>query len=510
MTDSTVDVLIVGAGPTGLTLACILARSGARVRIVDALREPPSSSRGKGLQPRSLEMFDDLGIVERVIGNGVFGLPMRYYDETGRFKDDRLYEQRKPRPDAPYVNPLLTPQWRVEEALRAKLSELGVRVEYGVQLTAFASREDGITVELTGATREPTSIRVPWLVGCDGGKSTIRHLTQIPFLGETLETHRMLVGDVRIDGLDREHWHIFKSSDGFLALCPLPSTDSFQFQASVAPGQEDEPSLEVFQRITDRRTSGGAYRLADATWMSLWRANVRMVDRYRQGRVFLAGDAAHVHSPAGGQGMNTGIQDACNLGWKLAAVLNGADASLLDTYQEERLPIAASVLGLSTELMSAVVASGTLAFQRNDQTLQLGLGYRHSSLTRETRAAGEGLRAGDRAPDAPDLVGPQGAYRMFDLLRGPQWTLLAFGARWHSVIQTCVAQFEGSLRGHVIVPERGDSTHYVDASGHARAAYGESSLFVIRPDNYVGMATDDVNTAAVIEYLEQRLRPVPR
>jgi 2-polyprenyl-6-methoxyphenol hydroxylase-like FAD-dependent oxidoreductase len=201
-------------------------------------------------------MFDDLGIVDRVIANGVFGLPIRYYDEEGRFKDDRLYERRKPRPDAPYVNPMLIPQWRVEEALRAKLTELGVRVEYGIEVKTLTQHEDGLTVELTGADCEPTSMSVPWLVGCDGGKSTIRHLTQIAFLGETLETHRMLVGDVRVAGLDREHWHIWKSADGFLALCPLPSTDSFQFQGSVAPGQDDAASLEAFQRLVDRRTSG--------------------------------------------------------------------------------------------------------------------------------------------------------------------------------------------------------------------------------------------------------------
>src|SRR5262245_9357764 len=126
------------------------------------------------------------------------------------------------------------------------------------------------------------------------------------------------------------------------------------------------------------------------------------------------------------------------------------------------------------------------------------------------RPTGEGLRAGDRAPDAPGLIGPQGACRMFDLLRGPQWTLLAFGAGWHSVVETCVAQFNGSLRGHVVVPERGAAAHYVDAAGHARAAYSDSSLFVIRPDNYVGMATNDPDASPVIDYLKSVCAPSHR
>ncbi len=213
---------------------------------------------------------------------------------------------------------MITPQWRVEAALREKLEQLGVRVEFGIELTGISQDGDGVTASLAGPG--PMSIRARWLVGCDGGKSVVRHLTGIAFLGETLETYRMLVGDVHVEGIDRDHWHIWKSAEGFLALCPLPSTDVFQFQASIAPGQECETSLETFQRIVERRTGQSNIRLGEPTWMSLWRANVRMVDRYRQDRVFLAGDSAHVHSPAGGQGMNTGIQDAYNLGWKLAAV----------------------------------------------------------------------------------------------------------------------------------------------------------------------------------------------
>jgi 2-polyprenyl-6-methoxyphenol hydroxylase-like FAD-dependent oxidoreductase len=499
------DVLIVGAGPTGLTLACLLARRRVDFRIIDASPTPPAGSRGKGLQPRSLELFDDLGIVEQVVANGLFGLPVRFYDEAGNPRVEDLYQNRSPRPDAPYLKPLLTPQWRVEAALREKLDELGRRPEFGTGLAGFHQNENGVTADVLGPAGSET-IRAGWLVGCDGGSSLVRRSAGIDFLGETLETYRKLVGDVRVTGLDRDHWHIWRSTEGFLALCPLPSTDMFQFQAGVGPDQESDATLDTFQRLTEQRTARDDIRLSAPAWMSLWRANIRMVNRYRTGRVFLAGDAAHVHSPAGGQGMNTGIQDAYNLAWKLAAVIGGVDAALLDTYEQERLPIAAWVLGISTQLMTSAVATRTIAFRRDEETLQLGLGYRECGLTQDMRPAGDGLRAGDRAPDAPGLTGPGGSCRVFDLLRGPHATLLGFGARWQPLIETCKARFIDGLKGYVLVGAPGDPRHYLDAEGHARAAYHDDTLFVVRPDNYVGFAIEVADGEAIVDYLTKILR----
>jgi 2-polyprenyl-6-methoxyphenol hydroxylase-like FAD-dependent oxidoreductase len=498
------EVVIVGAGPTGLTLACLLARSNVDFRIIDAASEPPAGSRGKGLQPRSVELFDDLGVAAQIIGHGVFGLKVRHYDENGAARVEEIHETISPRPDASYLQALILPQWRVEEVLRARLAELGRTVEFGFTLTGFSQDEDAVTAEVSGPDGV-LEIKARWLVGCDGGKSMVRHLAGINFMGETLETHRMLLGDWRVSGLDREHWHIWRSAEGFLALCPLPSTEAFQFQASVAPGQDPSTAVENYREVLARRTGRGDITISEPGWRSLWRANIRMVDHYREKRVFLAGDAAHVHSPAAGQGMNTGIQDAFNLGWKLAAVANGADEKLLESYQEERLPIAAGVLGVSTELMQAAVAAGTFVFRRDAQTLQLGLNYRQSGLTRELRGEVEGLRGGDRAPEAPGLVGADGLDRMFDLLRGRQVTLLGFWARWQELIASCEARFPGRLKGYVIVDRPGDPRHVVDAAGHARAAYGEDALFVVRPDNYVGLATRDADVETVIGYLGQIL-----
>src|SRR5262249_25427850 len=228
---------------------------------------------------------------------------------------------RVPTPDVPYASTLIIPQWRVEEILRNRLGALGGTVELGTRLTGLTQDEAGITATLArGDVNE--EVRIDYLVGCDGGHSFVHRLMGLELRGETYETQRMWVGDVEAEGLDRDYWHAWpKAEGGPIALCPLPGTSSFQFQALITGETAPEPSIEVFQKTFNERTGRSDIRLHNPTWLSLYRANVRMVDRYRVGRAFLAGDAAHVHSPAGGQGMNTGIQDAYNLGWKLERVL---------------------------------------------------------------------------------------------------------------------------------------------------------------------------------------------
>ena len=380
------QVLIIGAGPTGLTLALDLARRGVPYRIVDASPAPFAGSRGKGLQPRSMEVFHDLGVIEPVLASGRFHVRMRAYNGREVVRDWDMHEGRHPTADRPYASTMIIPQFRVEQILRDALPS---PVEYGKPLTTFTQDFSGVTAVVGGET-----VRASYLVGCDGGKSFVRKRLGVPFLGETLESHRMLVGDLRVSGLDREYWHGWGGEGFWLGLCPLPGTDLYQFQSS----DSGEPSLELYRQIVRDRTGLDDVVVHDATWMSLYRTNIRMVDRFRDGRVFLAGDAAHVHSPAGAQGMNTGIQDAYNLGWKLAM------ETQLDTYESERKPVAEWLLGLTTEIHM----SGKPFEQRDDETLQLSLSYR--------TADGPGLRAGDRMPDGVTAEG-----RILDLLRGPDF-----------------------------------------------------------------------------------------
>jgi 2-polyprenyl-6-methoxyphenol hydroxylase-like FAD-dependent oxidoreductase len=472
-------VLITGAGPTGLMLACELARRGVPFRLIEASPGPQPGSRGKGLQPRSLEVFDDLGIVERVLAHGRLAMPIISTGPDGRVTVGGAEpEELTGRPDIPYTTSLITPEWRVEEALRARLAEFGGAVEFGTTLSDFRSSASGVSAVLVKDGRSET-VRADWLAGCDGGHSVVRKRSGIAFVGETREDVRMLVADVPADGLDRDAWHMWRHAEGIVSLCPLPSTGVFQYQASIGPGQDPSLSLANLQATLERRTGRTDIRLHEPEWSTLWRANIRLVDHYRDGRVFLAGDAAHIHSPAGGQGMNTGIQDAYNLGWKLAAVVAGAPEALLDTYEAERRPIAAGVLAMSNARLQEVIEKNAVPVRRDASTIQLDVGYRGSSLARDDRDDTATLRAGDRAPDA---VVPGG--RLFDLTRGGHFTLLSFGAR-------PAIEAPGLT---VVGPD--------DLTG-AAGTYGATgtTLVLIRPDGYIGLISDRGDVAAVSDYL---------
>lgn len=484
-------VLIAGAGPTGLTLACELARRGVPFRLVDASPGPQPGSRGKGLQPRTLEVFDDLGIVNRVIAHGRMAMPIRSTAADGQVTLSGM-ESVRPRPDVPYPAALITPEWRVEEALRLRLADLGGTVEFGAALDRFQQWDEAVSATVV-RDRGAETIVARWLVGSDGGHSTVRKGAGIRFEGETREEVRMIVADVELDGLDRDAWHMWRHPEGFAALCPLPSTDAFQFQAAIAPGQDPALGLANMQAILDRRSGRTDIRLRQPAWTSLWRANVRLADRYREGRVFLAGDAAHIHSPAGGQGMNTGIQDAYNLGWKLAAVANGASPALLDSYEAERRPVAAGVLALSDARLTRAIEQKGIPTTHDATTAQLGLTYRGSAVARDDRDEAAVLRAGDRAPDATQLETADGECRLFDLTRHAGFTLLNFGPA------VPIEALSPRLKTIRVAAHSGDPEVIVDAKGHLARAYGagDRTLVLIRPDGYVAAISDAGDISSV-------------
>jgi len=475
-----VEVLIVGAGPTGLTLACDLARRGIDCRIIERTGQYGTASRAKTIQPRSLEIADDLGVVDRILARGTVHVPTRHYDR------DRVVSEAveaavgvTPGPDFPYPAPVWIAQPYVEAALRNRLAELGGRVELGTEVINLVQDANGATVTVRTAAGVAT-FGAQYVVGCDGGRSTVRQLARVTLHGTSLPEHRWYLGDVRTNGLDRHCQHLWMTPEhGVLSLFPLPHTDTFQFQASIPADDHEpaEPSLELYQQILDERAGLSGVRLSDPSWLSLYRINVAMVDRYRIGRVFLAGDAAHVHSPGGGQGMNTGIQDAYNLGWKLAAVLSGTDATLLDTYQTERMPIARAVLDDSTARLHMLMrAAGDGDGQRaqrdltDDFTTGLTIAYPGSPLSCPGSAGR--VRAGDRAPDAPSRDTDGRPIRLFDIFRGPHWTLLAFGAAPHLVDTPY-----GPVRAHAVT----------DQTGTARRVYGipGDGTVLIRPDGHI-------------------------
>ncbi|MFC4533285.1 FAD-dependent monooxygenase [Sphaerisporangium dianthi] len=492
------DVLVVGAGPTGLTLACDLARRGVAVRIVDRVPEFPHGSRGKGLSPRSLEVLDDLGVVERLLESGTTHLPHRKYRGAEVVAEIDPEADRVATPDVPYPTGLLIPQWRVERTLRERLAEFDVAVEVDAELRDIGQDADGVTATVAGKP-----IRARYLVGCDGGRSTVRKALGLRLHGQTPDIQLMAVGDVEVDGLGRDAWHQWFAGGSAIMLCPLPGTTAFQVQASHELGPDGtplEPTLETFQRTFDRVAGIPGVRLRDLTWSSSYRVNVRMVDRLRVDRVFLAGDAAHVHPIAGGLGMNTGIQDAYNLGWKLGLVLAGKAApDLLDTYDEERLPIASRLLDITSERLDAVLTAieqsgGGVDAVASPELTQLQLGYRWSRLSRDAAGRSGHVRPGDRAPDGLCLDPVTGSrIRLFDLFRGPRFTLLGLGER-------CGAALD-DLKTDVVAPYLIGPGGLTDDAGHVARAYGHDAQVLVRPDGYVGLIADAGDASAVTDYL---------
>ncbi len=500
MTHPIHDVLIAGAGPTGSALAIDLVRRGLSVRVIDKAEGAFDGSRAKGLQPRSLEVFEDLGVLDPILAEG------RLYPKLGLHLGPftlpwRMMAWRQPSADVPYPNTWMLPQFRTDRLLQQRLAQLGTPVEHGVELLEL--RQDPHTVTATVATRAGRQeITARYLVGADGGASQVRKQLGIPFVGSTDAQDRMLIADATLVGgaLSRDRWHIWPARRGrFVGACPLPHGELFQWMFRLAPDEEPELTREALNRRVRAVMRNPRVELGDIAWTSVFRPNIRLADAYRSGRVFLAGDAAHVHTPAGGQGLNTGIQDGYNLGWKLAQVLAGAPADLLDSYEAERRPVAASVLGLSTKKYEGIGSLDPSSIKRGKDEQQLGITYFGGPLAPGTSDSTTTLRVGDRAPDAMlvDGTGTQG--RLFDRLRGPHFTAIATGTGAADALERLPWPAKGASLRRLVVSER-----------HARStlhrSYGTpgDALILVRPDGYIGhIATRDLldSTCAAITRL---------
>ena len=475
-------VLISGAGAAGLTLAVELARRQVGFVLIDKAPHPFGGSRGKGIQPRSQEVFEDLGVIDRIVAVGGEYPLQRYYTAEGSV-DRPVVELSEATPAEPYQIPLMVPQFLTERVLRDRLAELGHAPRYEHELAGFEQDGDGVTARVVTPGGE-RSVRARYLVGTDGGSSFVRKSLGIDFHGETLGI-RAIVADVLVDGLSADFWHRWgQGSRDQLSLCPLRGTDMFQLQCPIPFDVGVDLSAAGLTGLFRGRTGRDDITITAVSWASAFSMNARLAENYRQGRVFLAGDAAHVHPPTGGQGLNTSVQDAYNLGWKLAAVLDGAPEALLATYEEERKPVAEEVLGLSTRLLDAV--GGRLSRKR--EVSQLDLGYPYSSLSVDSGDRDKGVLAGDRAPDAP-VVGAGGLpTRLFRLFQGTHWTLLG-----HEVDPSSAPAARQGLHIHTI-GERGELK---DVDGHVRMAYelAAEQWVLVRPDGYVATVVDTPDLA---------------
>ena len=508
----TQPILVVGAGPTGLTAALELSRFGVPVRIVEKAKEPATTSRAIGIQARTLELMQQRGLAGEMVrlgnpahGGAVYGGGKLVFRLDFGHVDSRF----------DYL--LFLSQAETERILREAVARQGVTIERGVELVGLsqdALSHDPAPVKavLRHADGRLEQASAPWLISAEGAHSTVRATLDLQFEGKTLDEQYAL-GDLHISGeLPESDFHIFSSPHGFMGLFPM-GDGRYRLIASnpfSTPSRTTEPSLDELQRIYDQRSHIPA-RFHDLTWSSWFRINSRLVRHLRVGRLLLGGDTAHVHSPAGAQGMNTGIQDMINLGWKLALIMQGrAPAALLDTYEQDRLPVMRDVL-FKTENLTGVIGSenpvvrtvfnhlgpfigGAGPVQENStaRMSQVALGYRDSPISANSTHGGA-LHAGDRVPDLPvrhRVAG--GGWRdgeLLGLLDPSRFTVLtAYGdeaASPDAGLCEAAASF-GTGAAFIELAPAGDSA----ARAKYQAALGRSgSVFLVRPDGYAAVAS---------------------
>lgn len=491
------DVLIVGAGPVGSALAIDLIRRGLTVRIIDKAERAFDGSRAKGIQPRTLEVFEDLGALDDILAGGSTYPPLGIHlgPLTARWR--MLRSPHTDDPGVPFPHTWLIPQHRTDRALHDRFAALGGAVEYRCELVELNQVCNAATATIT-TPHGNEIITARYVVGADGGASTVRKQAGIEFLGSTDDSDRMLIVDATVDGgLSRNRWHIWPGLRGrFVGACPLPHSDQFQWMIKL---QRDETPPSDAQQITETiRTRTGNQRLSirDITWKSVFRPNIRLAEHYRNGRIFLAGDAAHAHTPAGAQGLNTGVQDSYNLGWKLAQVIAGAPTELLDTYESERQPIAATVLGLSTKKYQGMAKLDPSSIKRGKDEQQLAITYRGGPLAHNGQATTT-LAVGDRAPDAHLTTEDGQSVRLFDLYRGPHFTALAYGPRAAAALASLPWPTTGAPLKRVFVDA--GSAAFVKTYGIACEA-----VIVIRPDGYIA----SIASRDMVADTETALRPL--
>lgn len=486
------DVLVVGAGPVGLTLAAELARYGLSVRIVDKAAHPTTTSKALAIWSRSLELFDRMGCTEAFLAAGIHG-----HGASIRSGGQILGHARLDVIPSDYNFALMIPQRDTERLMAAHLAQFGVSVERVVELASFEDQGDHVRATLQHEDGTAETVGCQWLVGCDGAHSTVRHALDVPFAGAP-EPNDWVLADVMLTGPSAppaDEVSLYLHRDGLVVIFPMPGP-RFRVVATLGPADpahpQPEPNLDGIQALIDGRTGGG-FTAEDPQWLANFRVHERKVADYRQGRVFLAGDAAHIHSPAGGQGMNTGMQDAINLAWKLAMVRHGAaDPDLLLSYSPERSAVGEMVLrnaGRMTEMATLAnpAAQGVrnlvlrfalgLAPIRDRMALQMSeieIAYVTSPLSRGLHAGAHGLVAGARLPPEHYAGAPPGA--------GDR-PLFVLYAEAGPESEALLGQFPALLE---------------DA---ARTSPDTKLLLIVRPDGYIGFAGKTDQWAEASAYL---------
>jgi len=568
-------ILVVGAGPTGLTMASELYRHGLPCRIIDASPQPCEQSRALGIHARSLEVFEFMGTVEPFLQQGFKLSGVSMFNRGEKVVTLALDEL-----DSPYSFLLSLPQSETERILAAHLESFGARPERSVKLVELTQTPGAVTVTLEHPDGERETDTFDWIIGCDGAHSQVRHSVNASFDGSQYREHFVLADvEIRCPTIDFNQGSIYLSEEGMMAVLPFSQLRgrvlSDLMPEALKPSEmADEPTsrlkppaptLEQMQDLVNRRGPANM-TIGNPAWLATFAISQRQVKQYRHGRVFLAGDAAHIHSPAGGQGMNTGIQDAFNLAWKLALVCKKvARESILDSYQIERHATGAAVLKLTDFLtrvnvlrnhvaqtvrnvLAPILASQEVIQDRMAQKIaELAVNYRHSPIVTENKlslvhaklvghSSGEqpelgewfafdkGPHAGDRAPDAHLQDAANNEHiRLFELLHGTgHHLLLLAGARTTSsgmrslseIANSIVDLYSKQIKVHIIARDAASDqntewtgSRLIDPDLSLHHKYGASSecLYLIRPDAYIGYRSLPADKLALHGYLETLL-----
>ena len=502
------DVIIIGAGPTGLSLACQLIRYGINFVVIEKNETVTPYSKAIGVQARTLEIYDQMGLAQPAIQRGTIANRVRLI-EGGEIRGEmHLGNFGKDLSQYPYM--LMLEQSKNEELLYEFVRNHDRDVSWKTELESFSQDENGVTAQVKLPSGESQTINGKYLVGCDGAKSVVRHGLGLTFEGSTFE-RLFYVADARVDWkLPHDALHVCLARDVFVAFFPLPGEDRYRIVGTFPEGKNLEEGEVVYEEI-EREVKEQvklSLDISDVRWFSLYKVHSRRVNKFSEGRCFVAGDAAHIHSPAGAQGMNTGIQDAYNLAWKLAFVIKGAAAeSLLDSYNEERLANAKRLLDTTDRIFELAAGSSWLmsfirttifppfaGFMASLEPVskrvfplisQIGINYRDDSLSEETGDEFEHVKAGDRLPYF--LV--DGA-SIFEKLKAPKFHLLLFG--------------KGECGEFPNLGELVDC-HHISIDARISKIFGTENDFglLLRPDNHIAFIASEMTPEKVADYFRR-------
>ncbi len=533
----TPPVLVVGAGPVGLTLANELLRHGVPCRLIDSAPQATIKVKALGIMPRTLELLAKLGLTDEALKRGFTISAFSPFSNGKRITKIAFQEHL---PEIPYPFPLMLPQHETEALLAEHLALQGGTIEWATELVQFSQRKDSVEAILRHLDGQEEHVQVDWLVGCDGAHSAVRHGLHLDFEGTTMG-QSFAVGNVSMHWeLPRDEMYVFVRKGSFIAFFPMRDGRHrviIAYDLDKAP--EGEVTLEEIQRMIAISGVPGGARADSPTELGRFQVNQRKAVRYALGRVFLAGDAAHVHSPVGAQGLNTGMQDAFNLAWKLALVVKGQAApKLLDSYEVERGQVGTALLKgtnvatrvalmrnpvlttLRTQVAPLVLSNHAVMHRMAQIVTEISLAYHQSAWIVDQQSKKGALEAGDRAPNGRiRLQGRAEPGSLFEIFATTRSLLLVFAGnqpasavkqQWKEIEGLLAASPEQPLEAYLVTehhaPEGVSADHVLqDFTGelHQRYDSSQGGVLLVRPDGYIGFWGPFGATGALRMYVKK-------